>query len=78
VYERPRNQVDIQLAKKVMNKRGEFRLTWADVLNNAYYFYENTDSKKAFAGSTDRLFNAYKPGSTITLGFTYDFNISKK
>lgn len=78
VYERPRNQVDIQLAKKVMNKRGEFRLTWADVLNNAYYFYENTDSKKAFAGSTDRLFNAYKPGSTITLGFTYDFNIGKK
>ncbi len=77
VYERPRDQVDIQLAKKIIKNRGELKLTWADVLNPAYYFYENVDSKKAF-GSADRLFNSWKPGSTITIAFTYDLNLGKK
>ncbi|HWR34231.1 MAG TPA: TonB-dependent receptor [Chitinophagaceae bacterium] len=78
IYERPRNQVDFQLAKKIMKNKGELKLTWADLLNNAFYFYENMDNKKAFSGGSDRLFNSYKPGSTITVGFTYDFNIGKK
>jgi hypothetical protein len=78
IYERPRNQVDFQLAKKIMKNKGEFKITWADILNNAFYFYENADTKKAFSAGSDRLFNSYKPGSTITVGFTYDFTISKK
>ena len=78
IYERPRNQVDFQVAKKVMKNRAEVKLTWADLLNNPYYFYENVDSKKSFNSGNDRLFNSYKPGSTITIGFTYDFNIGKK
>ena len=78
IYERPRNQADFQLAKKVMKNRAEVKITWADLLNNAFYFYENVDSKKAFSTGSDRLFNSYKPGSTITIGFTYDFNIGKK
>ncbi len=78
IYERPRDQVDFQLAKKVMKSRGEVKLTWADILNNPYYFYENVDSKKAFSKGSDRLFNSFTPGSTITIGFTYDFNIGKK
>jgi hypothetical protein len=78
IYERPRNQMDFQLAKKIMKDRGELKLTWADLLNNAFYFYENIDTKKSFNSGTDRLFNSYTPGSTVTIGFTYDFNIGKK
>jgi hypothetical protein len=78
IYERPRDQVDFQLAKKIFKNKGEVKLTWADILNPAYYFYENVDTKKAFSSGTDRVFNSYTPGSTITLGFTYDFNIGKK
>ncbi len=77
VFERPRDQVDFQLAKKILKNKAEIKLTWADLLNPAYYFYENVDSKKAFNSGSDRLFNSYKPGSTITIGFTYDFNIGK-
>ncbi len=77
VYERPRDQVDIQIAKKIMKNKGEIKLTWADLLNPSYYFYENVDSKKAFGSGNDRLFYSYKPGSTITVGFTYDFNLGK-
>ncbi|MGZ5219515.1 MAG: hypothetical protein ACXWC7_05540, partial [Chitinophagaceae bacterium] len=78
IYERPRDQVDIQLAKKIINKRGEIKITWADLLNPAYYLYENTDKKKAFTEGTDRLFSSYKPGSTVTVAFTYDFNLGSK
>lgn len=78
IYERPRNQLDLQLAKKIMKDRAEIKLTWSDILNNPYYLYENVDSKKAFSSGSDRLFSSYTPGSTITVGFTYDFNIGKK
>lgn len=78
VYERPRNQIDIQLSKKVLDGQGEIRINFQDILNNAFYFYENVNENTAFQEGVDRLFNSYKQGSTITVGFTYDFNIGKK
>lgn len=78
VYERPRNQLDIQLSKKVIDGKGEIRINFQDILNNAFYFYENVNESTAFDKGVDRLFNSYKQGSTITVGFTYDFNIGKK
>lgn len=77
VYERPRDQIDLQISKKILKKKGEIKLTWADLLNPSYYFYENIGDKKAYNSGTDRLFYSYKPGSTVTIGFTYDFNIGK-
>ncbi len=78
VFERPRNQLDLQLSKKVIDGKGEIKINFADILNNAFYFYENVDGPTAFKSGVDRLFNSYTPGSTISVGFTYDFNISKK
>ena len=78
VFERPRNQLDLQLSKKVIKDRGEIKINFSDILNNAFYFYENVDGPTAFKNGVDRLFNAYTPGSTISVGFSYDFNISKK
>nr|MBA2500937.1 TonB-dependent receptor [Chitinophagaceae bacterium] len=75
IYERSRNLVDFQLAKKIMNNKGELKLTWSDILGESFYFYENIDSKRSFKDGTDRLFNAYKPGSTISIGFTYNFSL---
>ncbi len=78
VYERPRDQVDLQIAKKVFANRGEFRLTWSDLLNPFYYFYENVNSKTSYQAATDRLFYSFRPGSTVTIGFTYDLTTRKK
>lgn len=78
VYERPRNQLDLQLAHKVLEGKGEVKINFADILNNAFYFYENVDSKTSFTEGVDRMFSSYKQGSTITVGFTYDFNIARK
>lgn len=73
IYERPRDQVDLQLAKKIFNNRAELKLNISDLLNQEFYFYDNIDSKRAFKESADRKFYSYSPGRTITLGFTYDF-----
>lgn len=73
IYERPRDQVDFQLSKKILKKRGEIKLNISDILNQKYYFYDNIDSKKSFKNGTDRLFYSYKPGATYTIGFSYDF-----
>lgn len=78
VYERPRDQIDLQISKKILAGKGELRLTWSDILNPYYYFYENINNNTSFQEGTDRLFSAFKPGSTITFGFTYDFANSKK
>ncbi|MEY3432597.1 MAG: hypothetical protein RL131_533, partial [Bacteroidota bacterium] len=78
VYERPRNQLDLQLSKRILADKGELKLNVGDILNNAFYFYENVDQKTAFTEGVDRMFNQYKPGTTISLGFTYDFGIGKK
>ena len=72
IYERPRNQLDLQLSKKI-SKRAELKLNVSDILNNDYYFYENIDNKHSFKSSSDRKFSSYSPGTSFTLGFTYDF-----
>ncbi len=78
VYERPRNQLDFQISKKILDNNGELKLNVADMINNPYYFYENIDQSFAFKKGVDRMFSNYKPGTTVTLTFTYDFNLDKK
>jgi hypothetical protein len=73
IYERPRDLVDLQVALKVLKNKGEFRLTVSDIFNQPFYFYENIDSNTKFTRGTDRLWSSYTPGTTVTIGFTYDF-----
>jgi len=74
VYENPRDVIDLQIAKKVLKKKGEIKLTYGDIMNQRIILYENTDKSRSFKKGTDRIFSAYSPGSMITLGFTYDFD----
>lgn len=78
VFERPRNLLDVQLSAKMMQKKGELKLNISDILNNQIYHYENVDGPTAFSDGVDRLFFAYRPGTTVTLSFTYDFDLGKK
>ena len=73
IYENPRDVIDIQISKKVLAKKGEIKLTFSDLLNKSQLFYENIDDKRAYNGGSDRVFSSFKPGSTFSLGFTYDF-----
>lgn len=77
VYERPRNLLDMQVSTKVLGQRGEIKLNVSDIFNNDIFFYENLDAATRYNGQTDRLFNRYKPGSTFTISFSYDFKVGK-
>lgn len=77
IYEKPRHLLDLQIAKKVLAKRGEVRLTISDLLNQDILLYEKPNSKneRAYNPDIDRIFTRYNPGTTFTLGFTYDINL---
>lgn len=75
IYENPRDVIDIQISKKIIDRKGEIKLTVGDLLNKSLLFYENVDNQRAYKSGTDRVFSSYKPGSTITIGFTYDFGL---
>jgi len=79
IYERPRNLLDVQVSKKVLNNKGEWKLTISDLLNNRFAFYDNPSSDVGYDfDAGDRINYSYKPGTTITIGFTYDFDLRKK
>ncbi len=77
IYERPRHLVDFQVTQKILKRKGELRLTISDIFNQPIETYENRDTKEAFSSSIDKIFSSFKPGTTFTIGFTYDFDFKK-
>lgn len=78
IYEKPRNVIDLQLAKRILDNKGELKFTVSDLLNNKYAFYDNPSSKAGYNFSQgDRINYSYTPGTTVTIGFTYDFDLKK-
>jgi hypothetical protein len=75
VYENPRDVLDIQVSKRVFRKKGEIKLGVSDLLNQSFLYYENVDNNRIYKKGVDRVFSTFKPGATVTLGFTYDFDL---
>ena len=53
IYEAPRPVLDLQLAKKLLRKKGEVRLNISDIINRTQYFYQNPGGKLSFQKNTD-------------------------
>jgi TonB-dependent receptor len=78
IYEKPRNLVDLQVSKRFWEGNGELKLTVSDLLNNQFAFYDNLTSKAGYDfNGGDRINYAYRPGTTVTVGFTYNFDLKK-
>ncbi|HEX5651695.1 MAG TPA: carboxypeptidase regulatory-like domain-containing protein [Chitinophagaceae bacterium] len=75
IYEKPRDLVDFQLSQKILENKGELKITVSDILGQPYVSYENRDDNKVYKSSVDKIFSSYKPGTTITLGFTYNLDL---
>jgi TonB dependent receptor/Carboxypeptidase regulatory-like domain/TonB-dependent Receptor Plug Domain len=76
IYEKPRNLVDLMVSKKLWENKGELKLTVANLLNAKYAFYDNPTTKAGYDfDGGDRINYSYKPGTVITLGFTYNFDL---
>ncbi|MBL7734518.1 MAG: TonB-dependent receptor [Chitinophagaceae bacterium] len=73
VYENGRDVIDIQVSKRILQKKGELKFTVSDLLGQQITYYENLDKSRYFDKKVDRVFSAYKPGVTLSVGFSYDF-----
>lgn len=75
IYERARDLVDFQISKKVLKKNGELKFTVSDILSQKAIWYLNQDSKKTYNSGSDEIFTSFKPGTTFSLGFNYNFKL---
>jgi len=75
-YERGRDVVDLQIAKRIFKSRGELRLNVGDIFNQSQVFYQNYNSETKYNKSADTEFFKYKSGTTFTLGINYDLSFA--
>ncbi|HEX2535892.1 MAG TPA: TonB-dependent receptor [Chitinophagaceae bacterium] len=74
IWENPRPLLDLQLAQKVLNRRGEIRLGLSDLLNRRAYFYHDLDDNDKFKmGSADKVAIFRNYGTNVSLTFNYSF-----
>jgi TonB-dependent receptor len=76
IFEKPRNVLDFQVSKKIMQGNMELKLTVSDILAEPftwYYKYQADPTKLEYDPSQDRIVNTYKFGTTIYLAVRYNF-----
>jgi TonB-dependent receptor len=73
VWEAPRALLDFQIAKKVLNKKGELKLNISDLLNQrAVYYHDLQDDGKYSGSNADALAIDRKYGTNYSLSFSYN------
>jgi outer membrane receptor protein involved in Fe transport len=72
VTEKHRPLLDFQIAKKVLNKRGEIKLNVSDLLNVDNVFYLDINQDRKYRRTKDALAIQRKYGSTISCTFSYN------
>ncbi len=69
IWEAPRPLLDFQLAKKIIDKKGELRLNVADLLNATQYFYQNSSNNVRLQKGVDAFRFTRRQGTTISVSF---------
>jgi outer membrane receptor protein involved in Fe transport len=72
IYEFGRSILDFQVGKN-MNKAGNLKLTFGDVLRQATVFYQDINENKKYDETGDNTLFKFTNGMTITLGYSYTF-----
>ncbi len=76
IFEKPRDVVDFQISKKIINKKMEVKLTLSDLFAQAfvwYYKYDSDLSNTNYKPSEDKIINSMKYGTTAMLSLRYSF-----
>ncbi|MGZ8537897.1 MAG: TonB-dependent receptor domain-containing protein, partial [Flavisolibacter sp.] len=72
IFEANRPLLDLQLAKKIINKKGEIRINISDIINKRAYFYHDLDDSGNYkSGSKDRLAINRNYGTNYSITFRY-------
>ncbi|HEY6900649.1 MAG TPA: TonB-dependent receptor, partial [Puia sp.] len=78
IFENPRDVMDAQVTKKLMNGKLELKLTVSDIFAQAfrwYYKMDAQDTHTAYNPDKDKFITGFKFGTTFNLGVR--FNLSK-
>lgn len=75
IWEASRPLLDLQIAKKILNKNGEIRLNVSDILNQRAYFYQNLNDSKGFnKGNAEDVISIKRNyGTNVSITFGYNF-----
>lgn len=73
IWENPRPVLDLQVAKRIINKKGEIKVNVADILNQQAIFYTDINSNKKYDAGTDAFAIKRKFGTNISISFGYNF-----
>jgi hypothetical protein len=72
IWENPRPLLDLQLAQKVLKRKGEVRINISDIFNRRAYFYHDLDFNEKFKnGSRDVLAIDRNYGTNFSITFGY-------
>ena len=71
IYEAPRPLLDFQLAKKILAKKAELKMSVSDILNQKQYFYQNADTKTSLQKNVDAYRFTRRFGTTFSFSFNY-------
>lgn len=75
IWEASRPLLDFQIAKKVLNKKGEVRLNVTDIINRRAFFYHNLTDNENFKKNSGEDAIAYRRnyGTNVSITFGYNF-----
>jgi hypothetical protein len=74
IWENPRPILDFQVAKKIIDKRGEIKFNVSDIFNRRAYFYHDLDNNNKYTtDSKDRLAISRNYGTNYSVTFSYAF-----
>lgn len=72
VWEATRPTLDLQVAQKVWKRKGEFRLSISNILNNTLFFYQNASNNTSLQKGTDAYRFSRQFGTNFNLTFNYN------
>ena len=73
VWENPRPILDFQIAKRVLQKRGEVKLNISDIFNKQAIYYNDLNNNKKYDKNADAFAIKRKYGSNVSISFGYNF-----
>jgi TonB-dependent receptor len=73
IVENPRDVIDLQLSRRIMKNRAEFKLTLNDLLNQRTILYQDVNRDKKYNDASDQTIASRNFGTNLNLSFNYRF-----
>lgn len=72
IYEMPRHLLDFNISKRFKNNM-ELKFSVGDIFNQEILLLQDANQNGKFERDADQIIQRFRPGSTMSLGFSYKF-----